>query len=124
MRTFLSTVVLLTLAVVLSACSGGDTPASGDTTPIATATPTPNETRPDERARLTGRQTELTEWLEQQHERQETVGSLPRRVRSFLEDVQAMDTRRAKALLQTILSAAHVYRDGRIELEFRGQRPS
>ena len=41
-------------------------------------------------------------------------------MRSFLKDVQELDTRRAKALLQTILSAAHVYRDGRIELEFRG----
>ena len=77
-----------------------------------------NEDRRDERTRLTGRQTELTEWLAQQHERQETVGSLPARVRSFLKDFQAMDTRRAKALLQTILQAAHVYRDGRIELEF------
>ena len=35
------------------------------------------------------------------------------------EDVQAPDTRRAKALLQTILASAQVYRDGRIELEFR-----
>ena len=78
-----------------------------------------NEARRDERARLTGRQTELTEWLAQQDERQEAVGTLPRRVRSFLKDVQALDTRRAKALLQTFLSAAHVYRDGRIELEFR-----
>lgn len=42
-----------------------------------------NEARRDERARLTGRQTELTEWLAQQRERQEAVGSLPTRVRSF-----------------------------------------
>ena len=80
---------------------------------------TANEARRDERARLTGRQKELTEWLAQQRDRQEAVGSLPTRVRSFLKDVQELDTRRAKALLQTILSAAHVYRDGRIELEFR-----
>ncbi len=53
-----------------------------------------------------------------------SCGSLPTRVRSFLKDVQELDTRRAKALLQTILSAAHVYRDGRIELEFRGQQSS
>ena len=83
-----------------------------------------NQVRRDERARLTGRLTELAEWLEQQHERQTTVGSLPTRVRSFLKDVQALDTRRAKALLQTILKAAHVYRDGRIELEFRTQQTS
>ncbi len=83
-----------------------------------------NEARRDERTRLTGRQTELTEWLAQQRSRQEAVGTLPTRVRSFLKDVQELDTRRAKALLQTILSAAHVYRDGRIELEFRGQQIS
>ena len=83
-----------------------------------------NEARRDERTRLTGRQTELTAWLAQQRERQEAVGTLPTRVRSFLKDVQELDTRRAKALLQTILSAAHVYRDGRIELEFRGQQTS
>ena len=81
-----------------------------------------NEARRDERARLTGRQAELTGWLAQQRERQEAVGTLPTRVRSFLKDVRELDTRRAKALLQTILSAAHVYRDRRIELEFRGQQ--
>ena len=83
-----------------------------------------NEARRDERARLTGRQTELTGWLARQRDRQDAVGTLPSRVRSFLKDVQDLDTRRAKALLQTILSAAHVYRDGRIELEFRGQQTS
>ena len=49
---------------------------------------------------------------------------LPTHLRcSFLKDFLALDTRRAEALLQTILSAAHVYRDGRIELEF-GRSPS
>ena len=83
-----------------------------------------NGARRDERARLDARQADLAEWLAQQHERQEAVGTLPTRVRSFLKDVQAMDTRRAKALLHTILKAAHIYRDGRIELEFRGQQTS
>ena len=45
-----------------------------------------------------------------------------RRANFFEERVdRTRITRRAKALLQTILSAAHVYRDGRIELEFRRQ---
>ena len=43
---------------------------------------------------------------------------------ALLKDVQELDTRRAKALPQTSLSAAHVYRDGGIELEFRGQQTS
>jgi len=78
-----------------------------------------NEERRADRERLVAQQTELTEWLAQQHERQEAVGTLPTRVRSFLQDVQSLDVRRSKALLQTILQAAHVWRDGRIELEFR-----
>ena len=44
---------------------------------------------------------------------------VPGRVRSFLEDFQGMEVTQAKAILQTIIKAAHVYRDGRIELEFR-----
>ena len=44
-------------------------------------------------------------------------------IRSFLNDFQSLDVRKAKALLQTILASAHVYKDGRIELAFRqGQR--
>ena len=81
-----------------------------------------NEARRDERVRLTGRQTELSDWPAQQHQRQEAAGSLPTRACSCLMDFQARDVRRAKALLQTILSAAHVYRDGRIELECGGVR--
>ena len=38
---------------------------------------------------------------------------------NFMEAFQAMDLRQQKAQLQIILKAAHVYRDGRIELEFR-----
>ena len=81
-----------------------------------------NEARRDERARLTSRQTELGDWLAQQHDRQQAVGAIPGRVRSFLKDFQELDVRRAKALRQTILKATHVYRYGRIELEFREGR--
>ncbi len=35
-----------------------------------------------------------------------------------------IDVQRAKAMLQTILKTVHVYNDGRIELEFRGQQTS
>jgi len=66
--------------------------------------------------RLTGRQTELTDFVAQQHDRQEAASALPVRVRSFLRDFQSLDVRRAKALLQTILESAHVFRDGTIEL--------
>ena len=41
-------------------------------------------------------------------------------IQSFLEDFQGLDVRHQKAQLQAILKTAHVYRDDRIELEFRG----
>ena len=50
---------------------------------------------------------------------QENVDRLPGAVRSFLDDMQKMDIRWQKAQLQTILKAAHNYRDGKVELEFR-----
>ena len=78
-----------------------------------------NVVRRDERMRLTPRQTELSDWLSKQHERQDAVGARPVRVRSFLKDFQSLDVRRAKALLQTILKTATVSKDGTIELEFR-----
>ena len=78
-----------------------------------------NEARREERAWLEKRQAEGSTWLDQQHQRQDAVDTLPTRVGSFLDDFQPLDVRRAKALLQTILKAAGVFRDGRIELEFR-----
>lgn len=42
----------------------------------------------------------------------------PSRECSFLYEMQALDTRRAKALLQTILRSASVTKDGTIELAF------
>ena len=53
------------------------------------------------------------------HSSSETVSSLPERIRSFTESFEEMDTPRAKAILQTILKAAYVWNDNRIELEFR-----
>ncbi len=73
----------------------------------------------DERAQLGGQRAELGNWLGQEKGRQEAVEAFPERVGAFLDDMRAWDTRRAKALLQPILKAAHVYNDGRIELEFR-----
>ena len=58
-------------------------------------------------------------WLAQQQKGQETIGSLPTRARSFLDELRSLDVRRATVFLQTILQTAHVYKDGRTELEFR-----
>ena len=47
------------------------------------------------------------------------MSALPARIKSVLEDFRSLDVRRAKAMLQPIPKTVHVYRDGRIELEFR-----
>ena len=78
-----------------------------------------NEAGREARAWLEATRAELIEWLGRQRERQDAVNSLPTKIGSFLHDFESLDTCRAKALLQTILNAALIYRDGRIELEFR-----
>jgi hypothetical protein len=37
-----------------------------------------------------------------------------------MEDFRDMEVPQVKAFLQSIIKAAHVFSDGRIELEFRG----
>ncbi len=44
---------------------------------------------------------------------------MPGRTWSFLQDFQELDVRQQMGHLKTILKAAHVHRDGRIDLEFR-----
>jgi hypothetical protein len=78
-----------------------------------------NEARRDELTVLTGRREDLEEWVVMQRDHLDAVASLPPRIGTLIEDVQTMEVRRAKAMLQDILRAAHVYRDGRIELSFR-----
>ena len=49
-----------------------------------------------------------------------TAERLPGAIQSFLADFESLDARHQKAQLQAILKSAYVYRDDRIELEFRG----
>ena len=79
-----------------------------------------NEVIRTQKTTLEARKGELEDWVEEQHDKASAADSLPGAIRSFLEDFQEMDVRVQKAHLQTILKAAHVYRDGRIELELRG----
>ncbi len=69
---------------------------------------------------LEDRRVELESWLEEQRSRGSAAKRMPDAIRTFLEDFRDMDIRVQKAHLQTILKAAHVYREGRLELEFRG----
>ena len=69
---------------------------------------------------LQNRKDELGRWVQTQHDITSVAELLPGEIKSFLEDFQAIDVRRQKAHLQTILKAAHVYTDNTVKLEFRG----
>ena len=78
-----------------------------------------NEAKRQEIEQLRSRKADLDEEVLRQQDQAAMVNRVPAMVRSFLKDFEALDIRRQKAHLQTILKAAHVHRDGRIELEFR-----
>jgi site-specific DNA recombinase len=77
------------------------------------------EVRRTEQATLEGRKVELQAAVEERRDREAQARTVPVKVGSFLEDFQDMDVVRAKTILQTILKAAYVYKDRRIEVEFR-----
>ena len=66
------------------------------------------------------RREELSIWLGEQRGRVSTAERLPWAIASFLVDFESLDVRHQKAQLQAFLKSAYVYRDERIELEFRG----
>jgi site-specific DNA recombinase len=78
-----------------------------------------NETARQQAKALEARKAELTDWLKREHDKAALIENVPRQIKSFLEAFEEMDPRQQKAQLQTLLKAAYVYRDGRIELEFR-----
>ena len=65
------------------------------------------------------RREELSLWLEEQRTRVSTAERLPGAIASFLADFESQDVRHQNQL-QSILRSAYVFRDERIELEFRG----
>ena len=79
-----------------------------------------NEVARRQSTALEVRREELSSWLEEQRNRVSTAERLPGAIQSFLADFERLDVRHQKAQLQAILKTAHVYRDDRIELEFRG----
>lgn len=72
------------------------------------------KTKADEAKRI-----ELTTWLNREHSIASRIERVPDEIKAFIEAFQAMDVHQQKAKLQTIIKAAYIYRDGRIELEFR-----
>ncbi|MFC2039036.1 recombinase family protein, partial [Chloroflexota bacterium] len=65
------------------------------------------------------RKTELLAWLSRQHSTALQVEKVPKEVNAFINTFQTLDIGQQKVHLQSILKAAHIHRDGRIEMEFR-----
>ena len=78
-----------------------------------------NQSIRNQRSALEVRRDELHDWIQEQEDRAATSERIPADIRTFLEDFQTMEPRVQKAHLQTILKSAYVFRDNRIELEFR-----
>ena len=78
-----------------------------------------NEAIRSQKAALEEKQLELGQWLEEQQGKASSADRAPAAIKSFVKDFGSMDVRLAKAHLQEILKAAYIYRDDRIELEFR-----
>ena len=78
------------------------------------------EVRRGEQEGLQTRKSDLETKVAAQQDMDSQAAAVPVKVGTFLEDFHGMDVRHAKAILQGIVEAAHVFSDGRIELEFRG----
>ncbi len=78
-----------------------------------------NALQRDQRAQTESRLAELRTKLESAASRQATASALPSQIKSFVKSFEDLETPKAKAILQTILKSAHVWRGGKIELGFR-----
>jgi site-specific DNA recombinase len=78
-----------------------------------------NEAARSQKADLEMRREELTNLLNKVRATEAMVERVPRVIKTFEEAFQSLEPRQQKAQLQTILKAANVYKDGRVELEFR-----
>jgi hypothetical protein len=79
-----------------------------------------NEAARSQKAELEARKEELTKLVSRVKASEDMVEKIPRAIISFQEAFEKLEPRLQKAQLQTILKEAHIYKDGRIELEFRG----
>jgi hypothetical protein len=79
-----------------------------------------NETARSQKADLEARKEELSRQLRQARASEDLIKRIPTAIKTFKETFNCGEPRQQKAQLQTILKAAHIYKDGKIELEFRG----
>jgi hypothetical protein len=78
-----------------------------------------NEAAMLQKSDLEERKEELTDLLSKVRATEAMVERVPRVIKTFEEAFQSLEPRQQKAQLQTILKAANIYEDGKIELEFR-----
>ena len=77
-----------------------------------------NETARSQKADLEARKEELSKLLSQAKASEAMIEKVPTAIKTFEEAFKSLETREQKAQLQTILKAVHIYKDGKIELEF------
>jgi site-specific DNA recombinase len=80
-----------------------------------------NESASTQKDDLEKRKEELTKLLRQARAGEELIQKVPRAIKTFEEAFESLEPRQQKAQLQTILKAAHIYKDGKLELEFRSE---
>ncbi|MFC1941180.1 recombinase family protein [Chloroflexota bacterium] len=78
-----------------------------------------NQSARAEKATLEARGEELKELVQKERSRTSLADTLPESITNFLMAFESLGIPQQKAHLQSIIKTAHIYRDGRIELEFR-----
>jgi hypothetical protein len=78
-----------------------------------------NEVARSQKAELETRKEELSKLLSQARASEALIAKIPKAILTFEEAFRNLELRQQKAQLQTILKAAHIHKDGKIELEFR-----
>ncbi|MCH7971727.1 MAG: recombinase family protein [Chloroflexi bacterium] len=80
---------------------------------------TANMKHRDDRAKTKIKLASLRDDIKNAESAKESASALPVQIKSFMKSFEQLEVRKAKAILQTILESAHIWRDGKIELKFR-----
>jgi hypothetical protein len=80
-----------------------------------------NEAARSQKAELEVRKAAVSKLLSQAQASEALLERVPRAIKTFEEAFHNLELRQQKAQLQTILKSAHIYTEGKIELEFRGE---
>ena len=78
-----------------------------------------NEATRAQRQELESRRADLEREVSAVKSQEQLAEQVPPAIGSFMDDMQRLEPREAKAALQAILKAVHVSNDRRLELEFR-----